>query len=899
MKVKIVILMCSLFLVAMRTEVVLAQTKPQQNLAFFQAELGKRGLTEEEAKGALAAIGIDPATASAEELTARQDEITKALDAAAANKAGNTKEPATKNTSSTDAEKSATANDSLVSDSMGKANESTSQMQAAPVEAPNQIYGHAIFQGKSLTLFTTTDGAKAPETYILGTGDQLRVTIFGVSQADLQFEINSEGYVQPAGLPQIYLQGLTLADARRLLKQRFSTAYRFQSDQFALTLQKARTVQVNVFGETKIQGTFVLSALNSPFGALMAAGGPNELGSVRAIELIRGKNRKRIDVYAFLRNPSIATELDLQTNDILYVPIAPTVVSIEGPVKRPMRYELTQKEGLKELIEMAGGLQFNSYSEFVQVERFLGDSAALIEYKLADVINGKLKVQLGDGDVVRIRIAERQLEAFSEVIGAVFYPGRYAFTSQMKLGELINKAQLRPEAVVDVAIVERLNRDGTTKLLRLNGDQFNDFELQFRDKVTIFNKSQFANQASLVVTGAVRTPFERKLGYGDEILLENALLAAGGLTPTAEELAYVRRIDLSNPEIVSYIPINLIQDKGFNLRAGDELMIYDKTMYSLSKSLRVTGAVNNPISLTYNPALKIGDVMRMAGGFTLSTDKSRVDVFRLSYEKAKGTGYERIILELDSEYNVVGGTSNFKLAPFDIVVVRDLPLFDLDRTVQIAGPVAYPGTYALEADRVHLSHVLKKAGGLNVMADIENAIIVRSAGSKGTIGVNPIKAMRNAGNNRHDPILLPGDVIEIQMLQNTVGMRLRATREADLMNAGVEVRNANENEIRYFTYRGARSARWYIRNLAGGFAEKANKNSVTVVYPDGSVVGTRTYFGFIRNYPNLKPGAVVSLNYKIPKEKKEKEKVDVDALYTRTLTSLTTLVTLIILARQL
>jgi len=892
MKTKFLVLIYVFFLACCSAELVSAQNKPQPNPVLIQAELSKRGLTEAEAKAALSSIGIDIETATSEELVAREKDITKALDEAEAKKKGAT---VTEVPSTTSSDTSTSTN----SEKQAEVVAENAKENAVANSQPSGVYGHSLFTDQSLEIFRTTEGAKAPETYILGAGDKIRITIFGVSQADLQLEINSEGYVQPAGLPQIYLQGVSLADARRLLRQRFSTAYRFQSDQFAVTIQTARTVQVNVFGETKLRGTFTMSALNSPFGALMAAGGPNELGSVRNIELVRGKNRKKIDVYEFLRNPAIATELDLQNNDILYVPIARTVVSIEGPVKRPMRYEVLPKEGLKELFEMAGGLQFNSYSEFVQLERVLADSASLIEYRLSDVLSGKVKVPLADGDIVRLKASTKGLEAYSEINGAVFYPGRFAFTGNMKLGDLLSKAKLRPEAVLDAAILERTNRDGTTKLIKLSAAEFESFELQFMDRVTIFSKSQFTNQAAFSVVGAVRAPFERNLEFGDEILLENALLAAGGLAPTYEEAAYVRRQDLSNPEIITYLPVNLSKDKAFPLRAGDQLIVYDKTVYSIAKSLRVTGAVHTPLTLTYDPTLKMADIIRMSGGFTLSTDKSRVDVFRLKYEKNKGTGYQRMILELDSAYNIVNGAKNFVLAPFDIVVVRDLPLFDLSRTVQVAGQVLYPGTYALEANRVHLSQVIKKAGGLNVMADVEYAVILRTAGNKGQIGVNPVKALKNAGNNRHDPILLPGDVIEIQVLQNTVGIRLRATREADLLNADAELSTSSENDIRFFTYRGARSARWYVRNLAGGFAEEANKNSVAVVYPDGSVVGTRTYLGFIRDYPNLKPGAIVSLTYKIPKPKKEREKIDVDALYTRTLTSLTTLVTLLILSRQL
>lgn len=55
-----------------------------------------------------------------------------------------------------------------------------------------QIYGHAFFENRNLKLIATTDGAKAPDTYILAAGDEIRITIFGLSQADILLEVQEK-----------------------------------------------------------------------------------------------------------------------------------------------------------------------------------------------------------------------------------------------------------------------------------------------------------------------------------------------------------------------------------------------------------------------------------------------------------------------------------------------------------------------------------------------------------------------------------------------------------------------------------------------------------------------------------------------------------------------------------
>jgi hypothetical protein len=67
----------------------------------------------------------------------------------------------------------------------------------------DEIYGHRIFESEDLKLFTTTEGAKAPESYIIAAGDEVRITIFGLSQADILLEVRDEGFIQPSGLPKI------------------------------------------------------------------------------------------------------------------------------------------------------------------------------------------------------------------------------------------------------------------------------------------------------------------------------------------------------------------------------------------------------------------------------------------------------------------------------------------------------------------------------------------------------------------------------------------------------------------------------------------------------------------------------------------------------------------------
>ena len=159
------------------------------------------------------------------------------------------------------------------------------------------VFGKSIFKDGSIPLFEVSKDYVPSDAYILGPGDIITVSIFGRSQADLQFTIKPDGFIEPTNLPKVYLKGVSLGSARTLVENRFKNFYQFEKGQFALTLTTARTLTIQITGAVERPGTYTLSAYNTAFNALMAAGGPSSLGTVRDIQVINGRKVKALDVY--------------------------------------------------------------------------------------------------------------------------------------------------------------------------------------------------------------------------------------------------------------------------------------------------------------------------------------------------------------------------------------------------------------------------------------------------------------------------------------------------------------------------------------------------------------------------------------------------------------------------
>ncbi len=867
-------------------------------LSMAHEELAKRGLDENEVRTRLLENGIDVDNIPVTEYAAYRSRVINILNTMQAEKAAAVQTPAAAATGGVDVV--VTAEDiplTTTGEAAAEAalEEALEENNVSPT-AGNYIYGHSLFTGQSLEVFRTTDGAQAPDTYVLGEGDEVHISIFGSSQTEIHQRIGADGSIQPAGSTKIFLKGMTLAKAREAIRSKLAAHYSFRQDQIAVTITTARTISVGIYGEVGVQGGFTLSALNTAFNALAAAGGPTEIGSVRNIQVSRSGKNSRIDLYTYMKNPDPKLQYDLQNGDVLYVPVAQKIVKIDGGVNRPMYYEIVDGESLKDLIDWAGGLKYNVYPEFVQIERLENGEWRFLEYDLNKVMSGSQKIDLKNGDKVLVRTANKPMEDYVRITGDVYYGGSYDLHKNGTLQTLIDNAQPTFSTKTDYVFVERMRPDSTVMVLTVpypgvNGNP--DFELQARDVVRVMEQSAYRDVASIAVSGEVRNPFSRQFGLSDRMTVSQAIEYAGGLKQNVYPVAYIFRRDLTNPTKMEYLRVSLESDGGMLLQPGDRLNIYDNTTYTNIGEVRVSGAVKEPLSTAYDPSLTVHDLLMMSGGFEVGAAYDRVEVFRMDISGTKEVTFDLITLSVDEDYNLVGG--DFQVQPYDHIVVRMTPNFSTGRTVELNGRVKYPGVYILEDTKTQLSDVLKMAGGLLEDADPYGTLF-RTYNNRGNIGLNLNEVKGNKGKLKADPILMDGDVINIVRQENTVIIRETGTRMSQYVLPDFE------STQKTVVFQGNRNAAWYVRHYAGGFLKTADKNSVTVTFPNNQAESVKRGLFGIRRYPTLQPGGVITMRIdeekvqKIEQRKEEvKQKVDWGQAFNSTLSSLTSIVSIILL----
>lgn len=744
---------------------------------------------------------------------------------------------------------------------------------------PAQTYGQHLFRDKSLQLFRTSEDAKPTKSYVLGPGDKVAISIWGPTQENFALEIQKDGYIQPSGLPRYFIAGLTVEAAEKLMASRLKNYYYFQTENFELAVTTARTLNVNIVGEVFTNGTFNISAVNTAFNALVAAGGPNDIGSVRKIQLLRaGKKPVVLDVYKFLQNPVISQEYFLAENDFINVPVAENLVTIKGSVNRPFQYELLKSEGLEELIQYAGGLKATALLSNIQIKRIEFDSIRIIDVNWAELMNSKGNFSLKNGDEIEVFAINSLIKNEVSISGAIENPGVYAMKGSDRLSDLIKKAKLSNNAITDIAYLKRYNDDFKTiryELINLNLILNNpsgkeNLILQKGDELIISSKAIFVDSYKMQVQGSVRKPTELVLDKEKNLKVSDAIFFAGGLADDAiSDFAYIFRSKISDAKTVEYIPINLkeiLKDpssvSNIALVPGDRLVVYSKNNYTDESFIRIAGAVRQPGDFLYNPTLSLKDALILAGGLKREASKERVDIYRLEFDDNNATRVLAANISVDENYNIVRGGSDFELQPFDQIFVRTSPEFELQRNVFVEGEVVYPGVYALMGDNTKVSSLVREAGGITKEAFLKGATLLRNKNNVGYVIIDLEKALKNP-KSFENIIIQEGDVLNIPKINNIVSIS-GATKSFELYQSKI----TEQGKIQV-PFQNGKSAKYYIDHYAGGLAKEADPRKISVVDASGKVTKAKGFL-FFKKYPKVTPGSEIRIGYKDVKEEKEK-----------------------------
>lgn len=632
-----------------------------------------------------------------------------------------------------------------------------------------KIYGHQVFNSQSLT-FEPSENLATPQNYRLGPGDEVVIDIWGTSEDHMRQTISPEGSIMISQIGPVYLNGLTIKDANQHIKSAFSRKYAGMNDaetDIQVTLGQVRTIQVDILGEVATPGTFRMSPFSSVFHALYRAGGINDIGSLRNIQVLRnGKKVAGVDIYDYLFKGKTSGNIRLQEGDVIIVPPYEQLVNIDGNVKRPMYYEIKPDETVKSLLDYAGGFTGDAYGGMVRLSRQSGT-----ENELYNIDRGEFATyRLQDGDIITVGTILDRYANRVELKGAVYRPGMFAIGDGLKtVRDLIDKA----DGVTEDAYTDRvlLYREGPEKQLEVVALDLKDIlrgaapdiTLKRNDMLVISSVNELEERGDVYIGGQVARP--GAYPYAANSTVEDLIFQAGGLlegASTARVDISRRIVDPSATEATNQLAqeftvsiengLAVGKGKGFRLKPYDRVEVRRSPGYAPQETVAIDGEVLFAGTYTLRKRNeRLSEFVTRAGGLIdgayikgahlsrrLSESElaARKEALRLAMSNNSENMGDSIAIDkidLSNMYNVGINLEKALANPgsdYDLVLMPGDSLYvpEKQSTVKISGDVMFPNAVIYEPGK-KLSHYINQAGGYGQRAKKGKAFIVYMNGT--------------------------------------------------------------------------------------------------------------------------------------------------------------------------
>lgn len=510
-------------------------------------------------------------------------------------------------------------------------------------------------------------------------------------------------------------------------------------------------------------------------------------------------------------------------------------VTIIGEATNPGNYAVSGLTSFFNVLYLSGGPTANGSLRNIELIRN-GQVIAVIDF-YTFLQKGILEknTRLEDQDVIRFPVYSKRVT----LSGAVKRPAIYELQEKETLADLLQYAGgLADSAQVALAKVVQLT--GSDKRFRdvANAD-FAYFIPRNADSVYFETLAvRFANRVH--VHGAVNRPGDYELTGA--LTLRQLLERANGLREDAfPNRAYIKRRYGAATEnsLIAFQPALVVRG-AFNieLQKDDSVFIASKDELNVTQLVTITGSVQQPKTIPYQPGMTVEDAVLMAGGFMPDAALHRVEISRLVKNEADTLANQLmkvITIEVDStlqSHHASTTASTLKdrapahsLLPLDHIFVPRLLNYQSLGTIRLRGEVLYPGDYVLERRNETVQELLQRAGGLTPFASMGNVQVYRN---NLRVGTNLLQGDKKAF------LLQPADSIYIPRNEPFVEVK------GQVFNPQI------------VSYQGRRFMS-YI-SAAGGVNDNGNLKKAYVQYSNGINRKTKSFL-FFRNYPAVKPGS--------------------------------------------
>ncbi|MDA9241833.1 SLBB domain-containing protein [Flavobacteriaceae bacterium] len=568
-------------------------------------------------------------------------------------------------------------------------------------------FGSDFFKNKNIVetpqLFVAT-----PSDYRLGPGDELLINLYGASENSYPVQISRNGNVKLDRMDPIYLSGLSIKSASKRLKSRLSKIYTglnssdpIEKVDLELSLQKARSIVINITGQVEGPGTYTISGFSSVLNALYAAGGPNEIGTYRDIKILRnGKTVYSIDLYDYFANGKYPN-VYLRDQDVILVKSYEAEIELLEGFKQLGLFEVKKNESVIDLLKLSGGVTSNAFKGKVFIERYDDFSKKMVEIEKEDFLNNSFL----DGDIVFFKeINNDNISGLVKIGGAVNISGKFQLEKNNTVAELINSAKgFSFDKLGANGILFRNNNGLENQSISIDLNNDLSFKLVNNDSLYIPSAKDILFEESIEIKGEVNFPKELDFKYG--LTITDLIIMSGGLTPYAnpKDIRIFRNIsrlggENVTKEIVVSIDENLIPNNKIILQPDDIVTVNTFSYRKENKFYSIKGEVALPgLYSIKNQNYSVYNALKDNVEFLNSSSVSGISILRDSI-RIPVNGTKLISQGSNSKFN-------FELVSGDQIIVPAV-----NNTVVISGEVQQEGIINIDRP-ISATAAIESVGG--------------------------------------------------------------------------------------------------------------------------------------------------------------------------------------------
>lgn len=208
----------------------------------------------------------------------------------------------------------------------------------------------------------------ADSDYRLGSGDLLRINVFGSPELSGEVRVSESGNITYPLIGQVPVAGKSPAQVEALLVTAFTEGGYLRQPQVSVLVMEYRSQKVSVLGHVSKPGQYSLQSTSRVLDVLAEAGGPVNDEAADAATLMRKDGSKAtIDLTALFSGDPAQNHV-VGGGDTIYVPRAAQFY-VYGEVQRPGMYKLERGMTVSRAISVGGGLTTRGSERRVVIKR--------------------------------------------------------------------------------------------------------------------------------------------------------------------------------------------------------------------------------------------------------------------------------------------------------------------------------------------------------------------------------------------------------------------------------------------------------------------------------------------------------------------------------------------------